>query len=403
MMNASGMKNILQKIEDTAAINQNMPRATKMVNSSESSAIQISRLGESVATTGGASDVERQGTTTTFGADVQERMNSAVCSLNSTDFDVQNTLETFLAQSGQMQSDGNHQHCATVVLADELDQGELKVERELFLNMLRSEYWAQMSCSRLPENSMAASRLLESVDIALDCVRYRLTDWNAIYRKIILDSRLKEGNANIFKTAFFRGYRRLADAAAAGVGFKQYMPCYANGISFDVFTCVCFVDAHLATQEKLADGGVLGRLTNSRIHVLMESLAEVGQVWKFLDAHVSTEAIVTVRTKQLALSVLTAQRDIILGWIENGMLSGKEAHELLEIVHHDLHALVEDHPIEGLDQDEDDDSDWDEDEPQSPEAAGARSPAPGADGSQNGDGPQESPDVAAGGSTDHSV
>merc|ERR1719191_1678364 len=171
---------------------------------------------------------------------------------------------------------------------------------------------------------MAANRLLESVDIALDCARFRLTDWNALYRQMILDS-FRKHRGNFVKRHVLNAYRRLVDAAASGVGFKQYMPCKANGCSFDVFTCVCFVDAHLATQEKLADGGVLGRLTNSRIHVLMESLAEVGMVWKFLDAHVSAEAIVTVRTKQLALSVLTAQREMIAGWMSNGMLNGKEA------------------------------------------------------------------------------
>merc|ERR1719421_76199 len=61
---------------------------------------------------------------------------------------------------------------------------ETKVERELFLSMLRSEYWAQMENGRLPENSMAAKRLLRSIDEAKDCRHICLMDWDVCVNKM---------------------------------------------------------------------------------------------------------------------------------------------------------------------------------------------------------------------------
>lgn len=240
----------------------------------------------------------------------------------------------------------------------EMYPNELKVERELFLSMLRSEYWAQMSAGRLPDNSTAGKKLLASVDAALDEARIALLDWNDIMNKIMLTAPPETISGKLVRR-IKELWGDLNHLSAMGVGFKKYVPVRANGVTFDAFCPVCFVDAHLATQEKMADGGVLGRLTPARVHVLLESLSEVAQVWRFLDEHLTPEAIKTVRTKQLALSVLTKQRSVVTDWMTAGIVLPGEAEQLLECVHHDFEALEDDGPFSDDEEDSDDDDDWD--------------------------------------------
>lgn len=221
---------------------------------------------------------------------------------------------------------------------DAINEDELTVERELFLSMLRSEYWEQMQQGRLPDRSNAAQRLLASVDEAGDAVRLRLTDWSHVY--LGMDEGQWVKNLSPLLRKVWLGLKKLFELPMRGMGFKMYVPVHApGGIVFDAFLCVCFVDAHLATQEKLAESGVLGRLTKARLRVLMESLAEVDLAWQFLDLHVAPEDIMEVRTKQLALSLLTKQKEMILGWKKAGMISVTEAEEILEVVRHDINDL----------------------------------------------------------------
>jgi len=214
-------------------------------------------------------------------------------------------------------SSNNSKHSG-IGLIHELDQNELKVERELFLSMLRSEYWAQMEAGRLPENSMAAKRLLSSVDAAADSMNLQecLMDWEELERKLVA----KPGIVAWFPffmqemvLSILSWWRWLQDLPARGVGFKVYVPVAKTGVFFDVFNLVCLVDAHLSTQQKLTTGGVLGRVTEARMRVLVESHAEVEQVWGFLDDHCTEHHIMEVRSKQLAMCLLTHEKSMVDG------------------------------------------------------------------------------------------
>merc|ERR1712036_207311 len=88
---------------------------------------------------------------------------------------------------------------------------------------------------------------------------------------------------NTGRGRFARFARRLSELPSRGVGYKLYVPCEDGEIIFDVFTCVCFVDAHLSVQARLQRDGTLGRLTPARLRVILESVKEVDAVWNFLD------------------------------------------------------------------------------------------------------------------------
>lgn len=220
----------------------------------------------------------------------------------------------------------------------EIEEDELKVERELFLSMLRSEYWSQMETGRLPDNSLACARLLRAVDEAADTVRTGLSDWDRIVSKLSPISRLKDSLPD-FVQQLIKCWYWLINLPAHGVGFKVYVPVKKVGAFFDVITCVCFVDAHLAVQQKLTSGGVLGRVTAARLQVLMESYEEVELVWDFLDKNCEESHIVETRSKQLAISLLKYEKNLVDGWMHTGIITSSEAHELLHEGQHDLVQL----------------------------------------------------------------
>eukprot|EP00927_Polykrikos_kofoidii_P077505 TRINITY_DN74443_c0_g1_i1.p1 TRINITY_DN74443_c0_g1~~TRINITY_DN74443_c0_g1_i1.p1 ORF type:complete len:1155 (+),score=194.57 TRINITY_DN74443_c0_g1_i1:115-3579(+) len=240
------------------------------------------------------------------------------------------TRRSFLEGNG-----GEPPHLAHA--ADGLDPDELKVERELFLSMLRSEYWAQMSEGRLPDHSQAALHLLRSVDEAFDTARHSLTDWSSVFASMCTSTLVSRLWWPLQKV--YLSYRRFTQMSAGNAGFKVYVPCIAAGLQFDVFTCVCFVDAHLVVQQKMSNASILGRVTKARMWVLLESLAEVDMLWEFVDTHVDEQCIKKVRTKQLAFSLLTKQKEMIMGWQKMGMINIKEAEELLSVVRRDINAL----------------------------------------------------------------
>jgi hypothetical protein len=220
---------------------------------------------------------------------------------------------------------------------EQVDPMEITIERELFLSMLRSEYWAQMESGSLPDNSEAAQILLHSVDVANDATGLGLVDWTQVFLSIF-GSPLVEKLPESLQWIYSQFIKPIVKLPSKVFGLKVYVPCDVNGLRFDAFTCVCFVDAHYSVQGKILEG--LGSPSKARKHVLEESYDEAIAMLRLIDEHVGVDGVIEVRTKQLAHAVLSKEKNLVHEWERCGILTTTEAENLVHPVHHDMNKLV---------------------------------------------------------------
>eukprot|EP00397_Hematodinium_sp_SG-2012_P002487 GEMP01002494.1.p1 GENE.GEMP01002494.1~~GEMP01002494.1.p1 ORF type:complete len:1068 (+),score=187.40 GEMP01002494.1:33-3236(+) len=220
---------------------------------------------------------------------------------------------------------------------------DLLMERELFLSMLRSEYWSMIKDGRLPERSEAGNTLLNTVDSAEDVMRWALSDLTEMW-EYLTPKRTSDNTFMHIKTLVLRFfYAVFVETPSRGAGFKRYVPCRTkSGRVIDLFTVVGFLDAHLEVCKKLSGSNsrALGYVTHARREVLLESNTEVEDLWLFLDKEMITKnEIILVRSKQLCSMLLKHEAEEIEGYFHSGLLKVSEYEELLQMIEHDLKRL----------------------------------------------------------------
>lgn len=222
---------------------------------------------------------------------------------------------------------------------------EMVMERELFLSMLRSQYWSMIEKGSLPEKSEAQVVLLQSIDRAEDSTRWGLSDISEI-RKYIHP---KPAANNIFVYGWKRFLRFLEvifiETPARGAGFKLYVPCrLRSGRIVDLCTVVAYIDAHMEVTTKLMGGGdhsTLGYVTQARGEVLRESENQTQEIWNIIDREqITYDDVIVVRTKQVISMLLQQEKNLIHEYFDSGLIKDTERDEMLHPIQKDTLRLA---------------------------------------------------------------
>lgn len=170
-----------------------------------------------------------------------------------------------------------------------------------------------------------ATILNEAVDVALDRVTDGLHDFEVAWERCSSCAR---------RANFMRWTDRHLPSGLAlhagdffsniGLCIRDYTVCYL---------LQSFIQAHTSTQTKIMR--LLGETedvdTKEEQQVITESAEEVSKAQKAMD-HMSPSLVREVLTGQVTNAVLECERRQILQFLEEGALSGKQAHHLLQEV-----------------------------------------------------------------------
>eukprot|EP00929_Paragymnodinium_shiwhaense_P044357 TRINITY_DN22762_c0_g1_i1.p1 TRINITY_DN22762_c0_g1~~TRINITY_DN22762_c0_g1_i1.p1 ORF type:complete len:1007 (-),score=209.27 TRINITY_DN22762_c0_g1_i1:3-3023(-) len=203
---------------------------------------------------------------------------------------------------------------------DDLDQGALQTEREIFLSMLRADYWDMIDKGMLQPRCRATALLLRSVDVAEADSHMPLSDWANLLQNLSQATTWSSMAWLWLREGHFLGHR--------------FVPCHRGNCTFDVYTLICAIDAHKAAQKRLK--GFHKRrnseeLLSAQRRVILESEKEVSACEAFLkDNRIGDGLISRVRTKQLAFHLLADQEHTVKEWLRRGTVNTRDAEELLE-------------------------------------------------------------------------
>eukprot|EP00929_Paragymnodinium_shiwhaense_P112951 TRINITY_DN81211_c0_g1_i1.p1 TRINITY_DN81211_c0_g1~~TRINITY_DN81211_c0_g1_i1.p1 ORF type:complete len:990 (-),score=170.23 TRINITY_DN81211_c0_g1_i1:95-2977(-) len=214
---------------------------------------------------------------------------------------------------------------------EEVDEGALQTERELFLSMVRTAYWDMIDKGELQPRCRATSLLLASAEYAVANSHWQLCDWRDLL-----------GNMMVANTALQRFWMAIKEGHFLG---HRFVPCRRGSVIFDAYKLVCFMDAHEYAQqrheefhEKHGDDSL--RACGQRIR--KESKAQVEAAKRFMqDNRLGDAVIARVRTKQLAFRLLAAMSSIVDHWKHQGTVSYRDAEDLSHEINKSFKAAFE--------------------------------------------------------------
>lgn len=202
------------------------------------------------------------------------------------------------------------------------DFWERAAYRKLFLSMLRAEYQNQLEEGMLPVHVHGAEHLLASVDAADDFSDVKLSDWESLNALMFYDPHCPRSKIRHMMTPYFAHYPIQS----------------TRGYVYDLFTVVVFIDAHhLVCHRMLSDVALAS--SDAREMIVRESVYEMELAHRLLkDDGVGKQQITAVRTEQLMATMFKMQAKQVQDWQRSGVVSSKEAEELLHWVLHAAEA-----------------------------------------------------------------
>jgi NhaP-type Na+/H+ or K+/H+ antiporter len=212
----------------------------------------------------------------------------------------------------------------------EVNEETMALVREVFLHVLKSEYWHVIEVGKLPRKGNAALMLLNSVDCAVDRVDIPLHDWDTLEPTLHVSPWVLGVMAWIDRV--------LPDAIEMDGHLKDYWVTTHEMRSYYIATC--FIDAHQHAQNKVASYfGEGGEVDSPEEHqVAAESRAMCERAQRALD---EMDPILAVKAKQTTLAqiLLGKQADIIHKLQHQGLLNGQEVDSMMEVVSRDIHLM----------------------------------------------------------------
>jgi len=203
--------------------------------------------------------------------------------------------------------------------------------REVFMCVVRADYWEQIEHHELPHDSDAALSLITSTDIAMDHVKEKLNDWVYLKETCVPPAGLVK---------FMKWLDRwLPDNVDWDDAILRHT-IFARQES-SVYITKAFIHAHKAAQTKVAAffGEDATADSPEEIQVIAESDVLVKEAEEML-ASIPKDLLRAVVSKQVAGIVLGSQADDIEHLEKEGMLTPNEASEMIEEVTHDMHAMA---------------------------------------------------------------
>jgi hypothetical protein len=205
---------------------------------------------------------------------------------------------------------------------DEVLQKVMQPVRELFLHVVKQSYWEQMEKHILPKRSMVCEMLLTSVYVAEDDLSSGLNDWKD------LKPTSKTGCMSELLGLQDHIQRKLHSMVAK----NDISSVYSQEESL-VYLFTCFIVAQQTAQHTIADlfKSPDGEPDEHVQRILEESEAHVKEAEEML-AQLTPTVVVMVKSKIVAAVLLNQQVAYLTKLEQEGILTSKEAEELLEVV-----------------------------------------------------------------------
>eukprot|EP00935_MAST-01C_sp_MAST-1C-sp1_P000727 g727.t1 len=214
-----------------------------------------------------------------------------------------------------------------------LNRKRVALMREIFLHVLRQEYWHMIETEALPKRDRVAVRLLNSIDCATDNLGKPLHDWNILASDLevpkyvhlcmgFLD-RLIPKSCNCLHDWWYETHDTLVNAKEEA--------------TFQI--CRAFVTAHEHAQEKLVQIFTSGEgLHNEEQTVVQESVSQVEKAKAYLHK-MHDEVTDASNGANMARLLLKKEQSEIQKLLHQGLLNDAEADEFMEQVTANLEAL----------------------------------------------------------------
>lgn len=203
--------------------------------------------------------------------------------------------------------------------------------RNVFLDVVRRSYLKQISTGRLPRGSNAALLLLSSINFGLESTDEGLRDWQAL---LIDLNRIK------YFIDLVRSVLEFSWIQSIYV-LKNFFIWKIDNYEEDIILLLSsYIEGQEYAQLKLPS--YLGEYdfvdTPEELALIAESISNVNEAKELLKT--MNPSILSFHvTIQAARILLHTQEDVILHFVEEGILSVKEAEKLLEIPRSDLMKL----------------------------------------------------------------
>lgn len=203
--------------------------------------------------------------------------------------------------------------------------------REVFMCVVRADYWEQIEHHELPHDSDAALSLITSTDVAMDHVHEKLNDWETLKEACVPPK-------NMLK--FLKWLDKVLPDSMDWDDAILRHTVFARQES-SVYITKAFIHAHETAQKKVAAffGDDETADSPEEIQVIAESVELVAQAKEML-ASIPKDLLKAVVSKQVAGIVLGSQADDIEHLEHEGMLTPNEASSMVEEVTHDMAAMA---------------------------------------------------------------
>jgi hypothetical protein len=201
---------------------------------------------------------------------------------------------------------------------------ELKVIREVFLHIVRSEYWDLIEKGEIPEHSTAATHLLASIEAAMDDCPTGLSDWSIVQKSF------QEGSGCIAKMAPALGKMCLPTCP-----FTQHAGNAAMETAHsEVYAFQGYIMAHTTAQTLLEE---FFGIDNDDHEVVQESEANVRLAFEALKSleDAFPGIVQAASTTRIAGLLLYNQKKHIDELTEKGILTPIQADMFTEQVEED--------------------------------------------------------------------
>jgi hypothetical protein len=207
------------------------------------------------------------------------------------------------------------------------------------------EYWHEVDEGSLPRKSRAVQLLLNSVDCALDPGTYadKLRDWEFLESELHVPQ-WKHTVMGWLDAIIPKRFEALHD-----LWFELHDWWITAHEETAFYACTAFLLAHERAQIKTCDvfGGE-GMDSPEEAKVVEESTAAVANAEAYLASHTHPEIRADQKVKNAARILLEVEHQNIEKLQHNGVLTAKEAEEMMEQVTKDLHKISTDRKTTAL-------------------------------------------------------
>jgi len=211
--------------------------------------------------------------------------------------------------------------------------------RSTFLSMVRVHYWHDIEQGKLPRKSKSGKFLLYSVEVGLDeaSMESGARDWVCVEGK--LDAQPLEMKLLVLWE------ERMPEHWLFSYPTRYLNKLECNREERTVYILTSFINAHEHAQEKIhgflrvdEDDDSDMQQSPEELKVIAESKLAVTIARRRLE-NINPETVAAIRTKQAAALILTKQADHVKGMVHEGLLTPKDAEEIIDGINKDMQGI----------------------------------------------------------------